>query len=186
MIGEGGSKEALAAIYALRQRNTITGQLDGCMQRFMASANLLHGFYEHMFFESLEGNKKIKGQTAPMQRLYFEPWKVTVEKKPSLKESIRSCGKIRDDILTQWHKLGLQVTDDNLAEEAKRIDMTEKAAFCQLMGMPSPTLALTGGSAAKAQLQLPDAEKVQMSQSPRSDAGSPVELAPAPLVEEPG
>ncbi|CAK9019621.1 Uncharacterized protein SCF082_LOCUS14592 [Durusdinium trenchii] len=145
MIGEGGSKEALAAIYALRQRNTITGQLDGCMQRFMASANLLHGFYEHMFFESLEGNKKIKGQTAPMQRLYFE--------------SIRSCGKIRDDILTQWHKLGLQVTDDNLAEEAKRIDMTEKAAFCQLMGMPSPTLALTGGSAAKAQLQLPDAEK---------------------------
>ncbi|CAK9118639.1 unnamed protein product [Durusdinium trenchii] len=162
MIGEGGSKEALAAIYALRQRNTITGQLDGCMQRFMASANLLHGFYEHMFFESLEGNKKIKGQT----------------------ESIRSCGKIRDDILTQWHKLGLQVTDDNLAEEAKRIDMTEKAAFCQLMGMPSPTLALTGGSAAKAQLQLPDAEKVQMSQSPRSDAGSPVELAPAPLVEE--
>ena len=26
---------------------------EGCMQRFMASANLLHGFYEHLFFESI-------------------------------------------------------------------------------------------------------------------------------------
>ena len=61
------------------------------MQRFMASANLLHGFYEHLFFDGilpapvkgiacafeipsclaeqtilsgLEANKKIKGQTA--------------------------------------------------------------------------------------------------------------------------
>lgn len=172
MISEGGSKEALAAIYALRQRSTITGQLDGCMQRFMASANLLHGFYEHLFFESLETNKKLKGQTAPMQRLYFE--------------SIHACSKLRDDILTQWHKLGLQVTDDNLAEEAKRIDMTEKAAFCKLMGMPSPTLAITGGSGQL--LQLPDAEKqagTSPTQSPRSDTqGGPAAFAPRPRVEE--
>ena len=165
MISEGGSKEALAAIYALRQKSIITGQLDGCMQRFMASANLLHGFYEHLFFDGLETNKKIKGQTAPIQRLYFE--------------SIRACSKIRDDILTHWHKLGLQVTDDNLAEEAKRIDMTERAAFCQLMGMPSPTLALTGGSPL---LQLPD-EK-QAGTSPTQSPRSPAALAPLQRAEE--
>ena len=32
----GGSKEALAAIYALRQRNTITGQLDASCLEFTA------------------------------------------------------------------------------------------------------------------------------------------------------
>eukprot|EP00434_Breviolum_minutum_P023778 symbB.v1.2.020972.t3/scaffold1791.1/size101237/12 len=159
MISEGGSKEALAAIYALRQKSIITGQLDGCMQRFMASANLLHGFYEHLFFDGLETNKKIKGQTAPIQRLYFE--------------SIRACSKIRDDILTHWHKLGLQAMIGMYygvptllmfqhasfqhgcpsIQRQRSIDMTERAAFCQLMGMPSPTLALTGGSPL---LQLPD------------------------------
>ena len=38
----------------------------------------------------------------------------------ALEDSIRACSRLRDDILTQWHKLGLEVTDDNLAEEAKR------------------------------------------------------------------
>ncbi|CAE7480699.1 unnamed protein product, partial [Symbiodinium necroappetens] len=94
MISEGGSKEALAAIYALRQRSTITGQLDACMQKFLTSANLMHGFFEHLFFEGLENNKKIKGQSAAMQRLYFE--------------SHRACNKLRDEILTKWHKLGLE------------------------------------------------------------------------------
>ncbi|CAE7230139.1 unnamed protein product [Symbiodinium sp. CCMP2456] len=69
MISEGGSKEALAAIYALRQRSTITGQLDACMQKFLTSANLMHGFFEHLFFEGLENNKKIKGQSVALPRL---------------------------------------------------------------------------------------------------------------------
>mmetsp|Transcript_77204 Transcript_77204/g.184844 ORF Transcript_77204/g.184844 Transcript_77204/m.184844 type:complete len:663 (-) Transcript_77204:184-2172(-) len=172
MISEGGSKEALAAIYALRQRGTITGQLDACMQRCLASANLIHGFYEHLFFDGLESGKKIKGQTASMQRLYFE--------------SYRACSKMRDDILTKWHKLGLQVTDDNLAEEAKRIDMTERAAFCQLMGMPAPNLALTAGSTSQL-LQLPDSpagNEASPTGTPRSDKQIPITFAPSARVEE--
>ena len=85
-------------------------------------------------------------------------------------------------------KMG-QVTDDNLAEEAKRrmaftlvrprkassqgIDVTEKAAFCQLMGrlacgcaengvggMPAP-LALTGGASPRNGLQLEDKQALR-------------------------
>ena len=32
------------------------------------------------------------------------------------KESIRACSKLRDDILTQWHKLGLQAVNSGMLE----------------------------------------------------------------------
>eukprot|EP00439_Symbiodinium_sp_Y106_P075202 s1975_g14.t2 len=173
MISEGGSKEALAAIYALRQRSTITGQLDACMQKFLTSANLMHGFFEHLFFEGLENNKKIKGQSAAMQRLYFE--------------SHRACNKLRDEILTKWHKLGLEVSDDNLAEEAKRIDMTEKAAFCQLMGALTTGYGGECGTNARSAgplLQLPDSPKEEASPTNDVVTAKPVAFSPSARIED--
>eukprot|EP00930_Biecheleria_cincta_P043115 TRINITY_DN29642_c0_g1_i1.p1 TRINITY_DN29642_c0_g1~~TRINITY_DN29642_c0_g1_i1.p1 ORF type:complete len:688 (+),score=137.65 TRINITY_DN29642_c0_g1_i1:94-2157(+) len=157
MISEGGSKEALAAIYALRQRSTITGQLSTCMERFLTSATLMHGFFEHLFFEGLANGKGMKGQVASMQRLCFE--------------SFRACAKLRDSILTQWHQLGLKVSDENLSEEAKRIDMTEKAAFCQLMGMPAPMLALGGAHRPQ--------QALEFAESARPSVAEPADAVPA-------
>lgn len=131
MIKEGGSKEALAAIYALRQRQTIDGRFFGSVQRFISSASLVHGLFEHEFFRSLEGGQKIKAQDPAMQRLYYE--------------SFRACTQLRDSIMTQWHTLSLTVSDEDLGEEARRMDIKEKAAFSQLLEMPVQALCLTNG-----------------------------------------
>lgn len=143
MICEGGSKEALAAIYALRQRSSITGLLADRMHEFLESAALLHGFFQNQLFKELESGRRIKGQVAYMQRLYLD--------------SYNSCASLRDSILTEWHQLGMQVSDSGLAEEAKRIDVGEKEAFSRLMALPQALPCLGDVKAGAQQLRLENA-----------------------------
>jgi len=131
MIREGGAKEALAAIYALRQRNLISGKLASCMDEFTSAASLVHGFFQLEFTKAVENGRRIKGQTPAMQRLYYE--------------SFKACETIRNSILTEWHELSLKVTDTNLAEEAKRIDVMGREAYWKLLGEPLP-LAITASA----------------------------------------
>eukprot|EP00929_Paragymnodinium_shiwhaense_P104835 TRINITY_DN69574_c0_g3_i1.p1 TRINITY_DN69574_c0_g3~~TRINITY_DN69574_c0_g3_i1.p1 ORF type:complete len:659 (+),score=135.39 TRINITY_DN69574_c0_g3_i1:184-2160(+) len=132
MIAEGGSKEALAAIFALRQRGTITGRLALSIEQFVASATLVHGFFQSCFFKGIEEGKKTKGQVPSMQRVYFE--------------SFRAVSALHSSIMTQWHQLGMKISDKDLSDEARRIDFHEREAFAQLMGMPQavPMLGAIG------------------------------------------
>jgi hypothetical protein len=141
MTSEGGSKEALAAIYALRQRDAVTGRLLTTMDRFITSARLVHNIFKRQHLLGLEKGQVIKGQTPTMQRMYFE--------------SYSACNSLRESILNEWHQLWLKLSDRDLAEEAQRIDMSGKEAFGRLMGLSTP-LAILGPSASSQPLSLQD------------------------------
>merc|ERR1712039_695064 len=89
-------------------------------------------------------------------------------------------------ILTEWHQLGLKVSDRGLQEEAKRIDMHEREAFQRLMNMPGPSLAISAGSSIPI-LQLTNQEdKEKDAPTAQSVVSAPANLmaTPAPAAEE--
>merc|ERR1712046_424406 len=82
-------------------------------------------------------------------------------------------GTLRENILNEWHQLWLKLSDRDLAEEAKRIDMSGREAFGRLMGIPQP-LAMLGDSLQR-NLALQDGNAgypLQRQSSPRDGSGS--------------
>lgn len=137
MVSRGGSKEGLAAIYALRQRSSITGQLASCMDAFIAATQLAHGVLQHELFKSIEQNKRLSGQLPAIQRMYLTSFNATF--------------KLRDAILTEWHQLALKVNDAKLADEFRRCDAVARESYNQLMRVPVVMNALTDGGASSRQ-----------------------------------
>jgi len=143
IIGRGGSKEGLAAIYALRQKSAISGQLCNSMDEFAAAMSFVNGIREQILFKHIAANQRLNDQLPAMQRMYLH--------------SYAQCKKLRDGILTEWHNLSLKVNDAQLAEEFQRVDASSRDAYTQLMqgGMGMAAIADAGDRGpGGAQLQL--------------------------------
>jgi len=146
MLDQGGSKEALAVIHALRSRQSITGQWAAAMDSFIAESTMMHRVVCHELFQAIAQNQKVAGQLPCMQRIYLD--------------SYTSCCKLRDDILNEWHHLTLNVTDAMLEQEFQRCRQVEKEAYVQLMQLPVILPAL--GNSAHTEKGQPQSAPLQL------------------------
>jgi len=131
MSGAGGAKEALATIHALRARSSINGQLATSMDAFIAAAQVLNGLFRHELFEHVKEKSRVPDQLPAMQRVY--------------QSSFTDCLKLRDAILTEWHRLSVKVNDASLARAFNKIAGLEKESYQKLLQLPVILPALCDG-----------------------------------------